>query len=113
MKHPANSLIFALVFSIMAHVANGQGYDILSNFERLPQQKLLDTATYYYNKSSFDTALVLFSSIINAPVKDTDIEQQKRVIEAQHPIVSHKIPNQSGWRGNRRLFCRRKGSNDC
>ncbi|MCL2290079.1 MAG: tetratricopeptide repeat protein [Bacteroidetes bacterium] len=56
--------------------------DIISNFKHLSPQQLLDTADYYHNKNSIDTALVCYSLLINTSVKDTDIEQQKRIIEA-------------------------------
>jgi AraC-like DNA-binding protein/tetratricopeptide (TPR) repeat protein len=82
MKHTVTSLVFALVFSVMAHAANGKSGDILSNFERLSPQKLLDTANYYQKKNSFDTALTLYTSIINATARDADVEQQKKVVEA-------------------------------
>jgi len=58
--------------------------DIISNFKSLSNSQLLDTANYFYNKNSFDTALVFYSLLINTPVKDIDVEQQKRVIEAHN-----------------------------
>jgi len=57
--------------------------DIISNFKRLSSQQLLDTGQYYYKqKGSADTALVCYSLLINTFVKDSDVEQQIRVIEA-------------------------------
>ena len=55
---------------------------LFSSFMQLSQQQLLDTANYYYNKNSVDTALVCYSLIINSSIKYNDFEQQKRMIEA-------------------------------
>jgi len=82
------SLLFLLSFFVMA--TYGQKFpmksslnnDVISNFQHLSSQQLLDTAYYYYNKNSIDTALVCYSLLINTSVKDPDIEQQKRIIEA-------------------------------
>jgi AraC-like DNA-binding protein/Tfp pilus assembly protein PilF len=59
-----------------------QNNDIISNFQHLTQQQLLDTANYYQNNKSIDTALVCLSLMINIPLKEIDIEQQKRIIRA-------------------------------
>jgi AraC-like DNA-binding protein/Tfp pilus assembly protein PilF len=66
----------------LALVAGGKSNDILAGFKHLSPQKILDSANYYHERSSFDTALILYSSIINTVVEDTDFEQQKRIIEA-------------------------------
>ena len=56
--------------------------DIISNFSKLSQQQLIDTANAYFDKNSTDTALICYSLIINSPARDNDIEQQKKMIEA-------------------------------
>jgi AraC-like DNA-binding protein/Tfp pilus assembly protein PilF len=66
----------------MIFVANGQNTDIVSKFKHLPIQKLLDTANYHYDKSSFDTALACYTLFINTASKDTDLSQQQKMIEA-------------------------------
>ena len=56
--------------------------DVISNFIKLSQQQLIDTANAYFNNNSTDTALICYSLIINSPARDNDIEQQKKMIEA-------------------------------
>ena len=61
-----------------------QNENLLFNFNQLSQQQLYDTANYYFNKYSVDTALICYSLIINTPVKDNDMEQRKRIIDASN-----------------------------
>ena len=75
-----NLLIFILFFPVLVSAAPDNG--VIANFRQLSPKQLFDTADYYYERNSFDTALICYSLIINTPIKDTDIEQQKRVIEA-------------------------------
>lgn len=80
-------LIAILFFSTVAYAQSSlsnapQNNDIISKFKHLSPQQLLDTAGYYHSKNSVDTALICYSLIINTPVKDSDIEQQKKIIEA-------------------------------
>ena len=56
--------------------------DVISNFIKLSQQQLIDTADVYFDKNSMDTALICYGLIINSPARDHDMEQQKRMIEA-------------------------------
>jgi AraC-like DNA-binding protein/Tfp pilus assembly protein PilF len=56
--------------------------DIISGFRQLSVKQLLDTANYYFNKNSTDTALICYSLITNTSIKDTDVKQQKGVLEA-------------------------------
>ena len=81
-----NFLISALFFSVVIFGQNNiisyRSSDIISDFIRLSQQQLFDTANYYNSKNSTDTALVCYSLIINTPVKDNEFEQQKRIVEA-------------------------------
>ncbi|MCL2098001.1 MAG: AraC family transcriptional regulator [Bacteroidales bacterium] len=56
--------------------------DLISKYKQLSAQQLLDTANYYFDRNSTDTALVCYSLIINTSVKDADIEQQQRIVEA-------------------------------
>jgi AraC-like DNA-binding protein/Tfp pilus assembly protein PilF len=76
------NLIFIFIFSITTNVTGGQNNTIHLGFKQLPLQQLLDTANHYYDKSSFDTALLCYSLIINATVKDTNLKQQGRVVDA-------------------------------
>jgi AraC-like DNA-binding protein/Tfp pilus assembly protein PilF len=74
-------LIF-IFFCSLWQFAEGQEADIISNFRHLSSSQLLDTANYFFNKNSTDTALVCYSLLINTPVKNIDFEQQKRIVEA-------------------------------
>ena len=71
-----------LAFGALLAANPPQDDGIISDFKQLPSQQLLDTGNYYYKKMVADTALVCYSLLINTLIKDTDFEQQKRVIEA-------------------------------
>jgi len=73
-----NLLIFILLCSASTIIAANDH----SSFKHLSPQQLLDTANYFFNKNSADTALFYYDLLINTPVKDTDIEQQKKMVEA-------------------------------
>jgi len=88
-----NFLFTILLFSTIVYgqsplLNSSQSNDLISNFKHLSSQQLFDTANYYYGKNSTDTALVCYSLFINAPVKDADFEQQKRIIEAYNKTAS-------------------------
>jgi len=78
---------------------------IISNYKQLTLQQLIDTASYFYSKNSYDTALVYYNLIINTPVKSNDIEQKKIVIRAlnQSAIVYANLCN---YRTSFELFLR-------
>ena len=59
-----------------------QDDDVISKFKQFSSQQLLDTGNYYRLQGSVDTALICYSLLINTSMKDTDFEQQKRVVEA-------------------------------
>jgi tetratricopeptide (TPR) repeat protein len=73
--------IFTLFLSLV-FVAKGQNNDIISSLRHLPSQQLLDTGNYYFQKNSFDTALICYSLIINNPRRNADSAQQQRIIRA-------------------------------
>ncbi|MDR0436921.1 MAG: AraC family transcriptional regulator [Bacteroidales bacterium] len=75
-------VVFSFIFFSIAPTANGENSDIISNFKHLPSQQLLDTANYYFKKNSTDTALVLYSLLINTIPKNSDIEHQKIIADA-------------------------------
>jgi AraC-like DNA-binding protein/Tfp pilus assembly protein PilF len=87
------AFIFALcslVFVAKAQVSLltlTQNNQIISNFSHLSTQQLLDTAEHYFKKNSIDTALVCYSLIVNTPVKNTDVEQKKKVIETLNRLA--------------------------
>ncbi|MCL2097924.1 MAG: AraC family transcriptional regulator [Bacteroidales bacterium] len=56
--------------------------DIVANFKHLSSEQLLDTANYYFNKNSADTALLCYGLIINTIQKNPTVEQQKRIVQA-------------------------------
>jgi AraC-like DNA-binding protein len=61
---------------------SSQNEILFSKFQYLTQIQLFDTAKFYHDKHSVDTALVCYSLIINSSMKHDDFEQQKRIIEA-------------------------------
>ena len=62
---------------------SSQNYDdIITNYKQLSLQQLLDTAHYFSNKNDCETALVYFNLILNSPVKEADVEQQKIIVRA-------------------------------
>jgi len=63
-----------------------QNQNLISKFQNYSYSQLYDTADYYFNCKSSDTALFLFNIFVNIPVKNNDIEHQKRLIEALNRI---------------------------
>lgn len=57
--------------------------DFIKKVQNLSAQQLLDTAQSF----SADTALIFYRLIINTPVNPTDLEQQKRIIEAYNKAM--------------------------
>ena len=77
------TLFFLTIGYAQCNLSNSsQNNDFISKFKHLSAQQLLDTGSYYLSQNSSDVALICYSLIINTPVKDSDIEQQKRLIEA-------------------------------
>jgi len=56
-----------------------QNDDVIESFIRLSSQQLYDTANYYFNRYSFDTALICYNLFINTIPKNNDIEQQRKL----------------------------------
>jgi AraC-like DNA-binding protein len=73
-------LILAIFTFSMAGYSQNSAF--VSGIKNLSAQQLYDTANYYFDNNSADTALVFYSFLINTPVKDTDTEKQKKVISA-------------------------------
>jgi len=63
----------------------------------LTPQQVLDTADVYFYKNSFDTALVLYHTLIAKNLKTKEVELQKRVVEAfnRAAIVYYHVSNYS------------------
>jgi AraC-like DNA-binding protein len=75
--------VFALLFfGSLTFTAKGQDNDLFQRHKHLSSQQLIDTADYYFNKWSLDTALIFYNFLINATQQKSDIEHQKRVAEA-------------------------------
>lgn len=77
--------LFVLIkigYSQQLSLNSSQNQNLISIYKHLSQEKLLDTANFYFNKSSMDTAFVCYSLIINTPLKSNDFAQRKRIIEA-------------------------------
>jgi len=84
-------LIFGLLFSATVYSQtlppnSFQSHDLISNYKHLSAQQLYDTANYYFNKNSIDTAFVCYNLFINIYTKNNDIEQQKRKAEALNRV---------------------------
>jgi AraC-like DNA-binding protein/Tfp pilus assembly protein PilF len=77
-------LLFTTVAYCQKHtITLPQNDELITGLMKLSQQQLLDTAAQYFkNQNSMDTALICCKLIINHPVKDSDIEQQKRLANA-------------------------------
>jgi AraC-like DNA-binding protein/Tfp pilus assembly protein PilF len=60
----------------------GQEMNVISDFKHLSLEQLFDTANYFYRKNSADTALDLFGLFINQQTTNTDVEHQKKIVEA-------------------------------
>ena len=58
-----------------------QNHELIASLMKLSFQKLCDTADYYLNASSYDTAMICYTLLVNTPVKKNTIEQQKRMGE--------------------------------
>jgi tetratricopeptide (TPR) repeat protein len=84
MKKKLSILILIFLIGSFGKVACAQtsSNEIIANFSHLSPQQLSDTANYYFNKNSTDTALICFSLLINTTPKNADIEHQKRIVEA-------------------------------
>ena len=67
---------------------SSQNEILFSTFNQLNPQQLLDTANYYFDKNSVDTAFVCYSLLINTPVKDNNIELQKIKVEAYNKCAT-------------------------
>ena len=54
--------------------------DVFKNFIKLSSRQLLDTANYFFNRNSFDTAIICYRLFINIPEKENDINHQKQLV---------------------------------
>jgi tetratricopeptide (TPR) repeat protein len=84
MKKKLPILTFIFLIGSFGKVAYAQtsSNEIIANFSHLSPQQLSDTANYFFNKNSTDTALICFSLLINTTPKNADIEHQKMLINA-------------------------------
>ena len=74
-----------IIFSCFVIISSFSNNPVISKFEKLSAQQLLDTAEYYANNNFNDVALICYSLIINSPVANADFEQQKKVVnQLQH-----------------------------
>jgi len=56
--------------------------DVIESLMKHSTKQLLDTASYYYNRSSLDTALICYNLLMNIIPKNADIEEQKILFNA-------------------------------
>jgi YesN/AraC family two-component response regulator len=92
MIRAATTLILALILSITATTANGQGNpflmppdnDISTQYRHLSAQQLLDTANFFYFQNNIDKALLCLDLLINMTPQSFDIEHQRILMEAFH-----------------------------
>ncbi|MCL2291325.1 MAG: AraC family transcriptional regulator [Bacteroidetes bacterium] len=78
--------LFPLVVVSAQHYSPNASHrdERIANYQQLSSQQLLDTANYYFNKNLFETALVCYNLLINTHTKSSDLEHQKRIVEALH-----------------------------
>jgi len=76
------SSIFLMSVITLIMFGYAQSNDFYSNIKLLSEKELFDAGNAYFEKNSNDTALVYYNLLINTSVKNTDFEQQKRVIGA-------------------------------
>ncbi|MDR2971612.1 MAG: helix-turn-helix domain-containing protein [Bacteroidales bacterium] len=79
--------ILLLFLTVAAHGQkrtpnSSQNNGVISNMQHLSAQQLFDTANYYLDKHCTDTALIFYNFFINKPVKNADVEHQKKMVEA-------------------------------
>jgi len=55
---------------------------IRHNLATLSHEQLYEIGDYYYSKNLYDSALIYFNQFINAPIKLTEFELQKKKVEA-------------------------------
>jgi len=60
---------------------SSQNDDVVASFRRLPTQQLLDTTNFYFERNSYDTALIGYNLYINSTLKNTEYEQQIELVE--------------------------------
>lgn len=65
-----------------------QNNEIISNFMRLSSQQLYDTADYYFNQNSYDTALICYHLLLNAIPPGADFEQRKFLPDAYNRLAN-------------------------
>ena len=63
-------------------VVSGQG--VMEGFSFLETRRLRDTAEYYFNKKSYDTALVCYALLANMPLKGKDADSLEWVVQAMN-----------------------------
>jgi len=86
------TLLLALTMFVLFNTVDAQNTslkpplnnDIISNYKHLSLQQLLDTADYFFEKRSSDTALICYNLLINAIAKDANFEQQQKIVVAYH-----------------------------
>ena len=75
-----------LAFSQKQQKNSSHSQDFIENLMHLSYRKLNDTADFYFDRKISDTALICYNLLINTPVKSSDFEKQKMLIEAVNKI---------------------------
>jgi tetratricopeptide (TPR) repeat protein len=78
-----------LLLSTSANVQNQNSFQnelLYSKFKDLSYQQFFDTANYYFQKSSYDTAMFCYNFFMSNFIKSNDVEQQKDMIRALNRI---------------------------
>lgn len=63
------------------NIKQNQG-QIIFDFSLLTPEELFDTATYYYERNSTDTALLCYSLLVNASIAENDTVKQRMIVDA-------------------------------
>jgi len=75
-----------MTFATTLSANSPQNNEIITNYENLSPQQLLDSADHYFLKYSNDTALIYYSLSIKALTKKPDLEKQKKIVEALNKV---------------------------
>jgi len=84
-------ILFFLIACATLTVASSFGFskkdDIVSRFQHLSPQQLLDTADYYFNNHTNDSALLYYNLFINTTARDPSEGVQKKRVEALNKLA--------------------------
>ena len=87
-----------ILFGQGINIKTSQNDDVILSIMQLSSQQLLDTADYYFNKNSYDTALIYYNFLSHKIAQSTDIKLQKYLLK-----VNNRMGNIYFMKSNYRL----------